>query len=335
MVNPKVFYMKNKKSIYLAALAIIATLASCQKEKVADVENFNVYTSGSLTTFRVGTNVSFVLSGNPDNISFYSGEKGHDYEFRNRVSRNDGDLRLSFQTRAQNTACFTALAAGALKVYFSNSFPAHFSTLTDALLANSQDSAMLNNNGYWTDITGRFFIPASGTASVYYPSGDTSLNDLITNPDYPCTVAFKMSTPSHGSLSTNGITIGSMNFYSKFPDTTVKHNLEPGGSTGKIWKVINAANAADSFYKTTTSLKYLGGAATTYSEDWAVSTSYNVTVYPSDIGLAIKNISNNPLTTYSHRFTEPGTHKVVFVASNNRVNGRTEIIKEIIVNIVP
>lgn len=327
--------MKNKKFIYLATIVLLTGLASCQKEKVDNVENFNVYTAGSVTTFRVGTNVSFVLSGNPDNISFYSGEKGHDYEFRNRVSRNDGDLRLSFQTRAQNTACFTALAAGALKVYFSNSFPARFSTLTNALLANSQDSMMLNTNNYWTDITGRFYIPSTGTASVYYPSGDTSLNDLITNPDYPCTVAFKMSGLSHGALSINGITIGSMNFYSKFPDTTVRHNLEPGGSTGKIWKVVNAANAADSFYKTTTSLKYLGGATTTYSEDWAVSTSYNVTVYPADIGVAIKNISNNPLKSYTHKFTEPGLHKVVFVASNNRVNGRTEIIKEITVNIVP
>lgn len=327
--------MKKNLFIYIALFSASAALISCQKDKVDNVENFNVYTAGSITTFRVGATVNFVLTGNPDNISFYSGEKGHEYEFRNRISRNDGDLRFSFQTRAQNSACFAALAGGALKVYFSNNFPATFSTLTNAVLANSQDSALLNNSNYWTDITNRFTIPGSGTASVYYPSGDTSLNDLITNPDFPCTIAFKMITAAHGSLSTNGITLGYMNFYSKFPDTTVKHNLEPGGSTGKIWKTVNAANSLDSFYKTSTSLKYLGGTASTYSEDWAVSTSYNVTAYPSDIGVPIKNISNNPLTTFSHRFTQPGTHKVVFVASNNRVSGRTEIVKEMTINVLP
>lgn len=327
--------MKNKIPFYTFIFALSATLFSCRKEKVDDVVNFNVYTVGSLTSYRVGTTVDFVLSGNPDVIAFYSGEKGNNYEFRNRISRNDGDTRLSFQTRAQNTACLTALASGALKVYFSNNFPSVFSSSIDPLLANSQDSNLVNNNNYWTDITSRFFIPTTGPTNTYYPSGDTSLNDLITNPNYPVTVAFRYSTPSHGSYSTNGITIGTMNFYSKFPDTTVKHNFEPGGATGKVWKIINAANSTDSINKNSTSLKYLGPTTANYSEDWAVSTSYNVTAYPSDVAVAIKNISNNPLTRYSHKFTEPGLHKVVFVASNNRTNGSTELVKEITINVIP
>ena len=327
--------MKINLLTYSIAVLLSLTFISCRKENVEDVVDFNVNTVGSINTFRVGSTVSFVLTGNPDVIAFYSGEKGSNYDYRNRISRNDGNLRFSFQTRAQNTACFTSLASGALKVYFSNNFPSIFSPLTVPALANAQDSAYLNNNNYWTDITSRFSIPTTGTTNTYYPAGDTSLNDLVTNPNYPVTIAFKFSTASHSSYSTNGITLGSLNFYSKFPDTTVKYATDPGGAAGKVWKIVNAANVTDSIYKTTTSLKYLGPTTANYSEDWAVSTSYNVTAYPPDRAIAIKNISNNPLTSYSHKYNVPGMYKVVFVASNNRVGGRSEVVKEIMINIVP
>lgn len=335
MVKNSKIMKKNFRLILSMALTLVL-MYSCRKQENLDVVDFSVTTADSVFTFRVDDTVKFSIAGNPDVIAFYSGEPGHDYDFRNRIYRNDGQLKFSFQSRLDNNAGFRALLNGGLKVLFSNSFPSTYSTSTDSAIAVSQDSTFVNSNNYWTDITNRFFIPTSGTTGTFYPSNEALLSDLVTNPNYPINIAFKYSSPSTGYLSSNGITIGILNLYNKYPDSSqVSFNLEPGGSVSNVWKVIKAANPANAWATSTTQLKFKSDSTALYSEDWAISTSIYPNAVKPDLPIAIKNISNNPLRTYAYKFAATGTYKVVFVASNNRVGNINEITKEIIINIVP
>src|SRR5690242_9205360 len=87
-----------KHRIYLGLIALIA-LAGCKKLSV-DAPEFDV--SIEKTTYKVGEEVNFRFSGNPDLISVYRGIAGENYDFRNRITA-EGLPQLNFTTLVQNT----------------------------------------------------------------------------------------------------------------------------------------------------------------------------------------------------------------------------------------
>lgn len=318
--------MKNNLFKILLASIITAAFLSCTKEKIDDAV-LDVSTVKS--TYKVNDPVQFNFTGNPEIISFYSGEPGKEYQFKNRTTRNDGILKFGFQTRVDNTAGFTALASGSLKIMLSTNFAGNYSVLTDPLLVGSSDSAMVNA-AIWIDITSRFFIPTTGTVATFYLSNDIAISDLIIDPNKPIYLALKYAAPSTGSLGSNGITIGSFVFYNTFPNgTVVNYTIAPGGTISTVWKVIKAANIDNAWSTSTTQLKFNSLLTPQYSEDWAVTNAFFPSVTTPDKATPIKSITDNQMTKFTYRFTTPGNYKVTFVASNNRVYGSEEISKEI------
>lgn len=111
---------------------------------------------------------SFQFSGNPDLITFYSGETGGRYEFRNRTSDTSTNVQLKFST-ATSTA-----TNGTLSLLVSTNFTGSFDSTGIA-------------NAAWTDITNRAKL-ATGTATV--ASGTISLADFAAAKK-PVYLAFK------------------------------------------------------------------------------------------------------------------------------------------------
>jgi hypothetical protein len=324
--------MKKYTCFAFTFCTIILIITSCRKDEVPAMD-FDVTVSG--TTFSLVDTVRFMFKGDADVISFYSGESGNNYAFSNRTSRNDGSFKFSFQTRVDNAAGFAALAAGNLRIMASTNFTAAYSTNTNAALAASADSAMINS-ATWTDITGRFSIPSSGSTGTFYNSGEVVLGDLVTDPAAPLFLAYKYVGATTGSLGTNGITIGNMALVNNFSDgTSFTYNVLPGSSNSTIWKIIRAANPANAWATSTTQLKFTSTATTAYSEDWAVSNSYFPNQVNPDKAIPVKSLADNKLNGYSYKFKKAGTYSVVFLASNNRKYGKSEKMKEFSITITP
>ena len=77
---------------YIFLLLGMASLASCSDELKENVSmNVGVQTEEGVTvqgnevTVKVGTPVVFNISGDPDNISFWSGEEGSAYANKDRI----------------------------------------------------------------------------------------------------------------------------------------------------------------------------------------------------------------------------------------------------------
>lgn len=85
-VNP--YKRTMKKIVYLSLLALIA-LAACNKKEVYPL-HFDV--ASAKTSYAVGDTVSFLFSGNPDMITFYSGETGSRYANRKDVDSTGNAL---------------------------------------------------------------------------------------------------------------------------------------------------------------------------------------------------------------------------------------------------
>lgn len=79
------------KSLMTIAFAGLS-LASCDKElkeetamEVGVVTDSNVSFNGNTVTVKKGSPVTFSFNGDPDFITFFSGEIGHEYKHRNRT----------------------------------------------------------------------------------------------------------------------------------------------------------------------------------------------------------------------------------------------------------
>ena len=79
----KLFALKN---FWYAALPIV--LLSCKKDIPGTIDEDATF-NASLVTARInaGDTAVFVLTENPDIISFYSGEIGHEYQYRDQIGR--------------------------------------------------------------------------------------------------------------------------------------------------------------------------------------------------------------------------------------------------------
>lgn len=323
------------KLLFITLLAL--TFFSCRKDKVDSVD-FNVTTTAS--TYKISDTVYFDMSGNPDVISFYSGDSLNNYDNRNRVSRTGGTLNFSFQVRGSNDSAFKAIANGAFKVLVSNNFKGTYtsykdSTLKDTLRVAAADSSMINSAN-WTDITSRLSLPVTGNFTTPYPTAVAPISDLITNAAAPFNIAFLYKADSTNFMGSNGIQLGSFSLINSFPDgsaTDFSPKIVAGGSKSTTWKTTKAANQLYGWITTTSFLRFIPKHGTSYTESWIISNALYPNAATPDLAIPIKNISQSPLKRFAYKFTNAGQHKVVFIASNNRVSGQQQVVKVINLNI--
>ena len=93
--------MKLNKLLIAVSIATFA-LASCESEFTKDAElNVNVATGdgvsfdGQTITVKSGTPVEFHFNGDPDFLTFYSGEAGKEYKYRERTTVDEGEIETS------------------------------------------------------------------------------------------------------------------------------------------------------------------------------------------------------------------------------------------------
>ncbi|MBX9734451.1 MAG: DUF5017 domain-containing protein [Chitinophagaceae bacterium] len=159
-----------KKLIYIVPV-LLSFFIACQTEKI-DLPELEVTTD--TTTYHVGDTVTFHLNGNPDIISFYSGEPGNAYEFANQDRIVESITTVSFQTQNRSQT-YTGTDAGSgycqdnqLKVKISTDY-------------NGQLNAESVKNATWTDITDKFSLgPLScSSSSSYVAAGTVELTQYL------------------------------------------------------------------------------------------------------------------------------------------------------------
>jgi len=314
-------------------MSLSVFLFSCKKDGVESVD-FSVSTSA--TTYKLSDTVYFDMTGNPDVISFYSGDSLHDYANKDRVSRAGGTLNFNFQVKGYNDSAFAAIANGALKVLVSTNFKSTYtsykdSTLADTLRVAAADSAMINA-AKWTDITSRLSLPTTGNSTTSYPTAVAPISDLITNAAAPFNIAFLYKADSTNFMGSNGIQLGSFSLINSFPDGTSSDfspKIVAGGSKSTTWKTTKAANQLYGWVTTSSYLRFIPKYGKAYTESWVISSALYPNAASPDLAIPIKNITQSPIKKFAYKFANAGLHKVYFIASNNRVSGQKQLIKEI------
>lgn len=118
--------MVRRLSTYIAAAAVAwISFAACEQTDIYSPVHYNVTLNAS-NTYYAGDPVVFDITGNPDNLIFYSGEAGHEYRFRDYYDVPVEDvvsmtLELDIQHRAGNHGVNTANGPG-LEIWYTDKF---------------------------------------------------------------------------------------------------------------------------------------------------------------------------------------------------------------------
>jgi hypothetical protein len=314
-----------KNLIILSAIAVLFSSCLKQKEEPKTPE-FEVSTTKA--SYKLGESTIFNFTGNPDYITFYSGEQGANYVNKDRYTAT-GIPKLQF-TSARNAGA----QANSLKVMVSSNFA--------GLGADSATTAANINAATWTDITAKATLATTATAVA---SGAIDLSEFLAG-DKPIYIAFKYNATT-GSIQ-NKWTITGLTVTNTLPDATV-------------YTIANLSAAAITNYSVATLFspgwvpyKYIGpynwvvtagsslvitgaataAAATTSSETWTFTGPVTLNRVTNDVGTAIKE-SSLRINTSNYTFKSAGTFNVNFVATNANVFGRQEVVKQVQVTITP
>lgn len=294
-------------SIFLFSIILF----SCTKMKV-DAPDFTVTTGTA--TYNIGDTVKFLFTGNPENIVFYSGEPGFNYNYRNRTT-GDGIAQLNFTSHQQNMGEINTLS----------------------LLASTDFNGVADLDGItkatWIDITNRATL---STGADKTPSGSVDLTDLAAL-NKPVYFAFRYRGYNHATLKQPTWFIRTFNVLNLLPDGKSSTN----GSIDKMgWASCNIQNPTVGWTITTGSntatLSINGtgsGSTKDDNDDWIISRSFDLKEVTPDPGLSLRSLSTVAITGYNYIYTKSGTYTATFVAFNNSVNDQKTVVREVTITV--
>ncbi|MBV4358194.1 DUF5017 domain-containing protein [Pinibacter aurantiacus] len=328
----------------IATIIAVAAITSCNKSQLdlAPISSFDVQAdsmnvSHDGASYSLGSPAIFNFTGNPAAITFFSGEVGHRYNYRNRTSAT-GISRLIF-TNALNAGT----QANSLHVMLSTDFKGVVGSRTviqGVVTTNTlvYDTAATQANiaaASWTDVT-----PSKLATNA------TAVIDTIDLSAYAAAgkkvfVAFKY-TAQAGSVQ-NKWTITNLTLSNNLTDGTIynignlaAYNvpiLNYGGTTFNAgWMAFPVSNTYNWAITAGSSLVITGAstaaAATSNAEAWTLMGGCDLTTVTPDIGVAVKNISVAPLP-FKYLYTAAGKYDAVFAATNLTTYTQDSITRKI------
>lgn len=307
----------------IIAIAVLLGFAACEKREVA---NLDLKVTTSKTTYKVNDTVTFNITGNPDQLMFYSGEIGHKYSYKDRTRAESNNITLEFASNRAYGSLTTQ--PNSLTLWASQTFNGTYT------------ADNVNEANDWVDITAAFTISPLNSAGTYVSSGVVNLTTLgslgfnldITKPVY---FAFKYKG-STGSTQTR-CWVNQFDINTTTTDGQVLSVTNIGSTSWSEVKVLPTSPVSWTFDKNTngivTAAKFQGGAATILSNEvWLITNGLDLTSVQSDRGVAIKDIRAR-LDQYQYIFTEPGTYTVTFVGANINIYGESRAVKEFTITI--
>lgn len=307
-----------KKIIFVLSVSGLF-LAACSEKEIQAPDDFEV--AVTTTKYKLGDSVQFNLSGAPDNITFYSGEPGHEYDKRDFFSSDEGTLTLQFnsQTRAGATLPRN------ISVLISTDFNGEY---------NEQDVKAAK----WTDITGRAVMPANTASNADVVSGEINLDDLKVK-DRPMYVAFRYVSEDAAGTAQRYWNMGRMFLVNKVPgngDFEITSTIEKGlfqvvefqGADNK-WTINTGTASSHRLIHTANAIN------TEADDDWVISRGFQVfqTFGHKKNAVNVKSITGGTPSTFSWLYSTPGTYKATFIALNADKDVQKEVIKEVWVTV--
>ncbi|MEQ7801154.1 DUF5017 domain-containing protein [Pedobacter sp. ASV1-7] len=297
-----------KKLKYILGALLLPAMVACQKSE-PEKPTFNVTTAQQ--EYKIGDTVLFSIRGYADLISFYSGEPGKEYRFKDRIESDDTKLKLNISTQS-----LYATQRNNLSLLYSTDFK---DVYTPEGIAEAT----------WIDITSRFKLSPDEVPGTNYPvtpSGEVDIADLpVANT--PIYFAFKFvgqpSATAFAGARTWRVPVFDLYNVTEDGRRTTVADVKTAG-----WLGIDVQNPVNKWtIQAVTPFLFFAPASTLLaSEDWAVSKALLPNAAKPDVGVGIKDYLK-PMKDYKYVFMQEGNYTITFVAKNVNNRGEETIIR--------
>lgn len=280
----------------------MALTMGCVEDLSVETPDFQVAMDSSIV--KAGEEVIFLIEGSPDFITFYSGEDGHRYKYRNRTQAT-GTPTLSFESSAR----YGTGANTTLQIMAS-------SDLSGAVGPEAVGAAN------WTDITSSYTLDTDRASENFVGSGEGDLSDYLGQPVF---LAFKFT-------GTTGATQGRWRIRDLFVALTTEDgeviNVADIGTPGFISLDIAGEGYLWSWKNSFWEIA-AGNDAAPDNEDWLVTAKpLNLLAVLPDKGMS-QNSFTDKVSEIPHTYEAPGTYTVTFIGINATVDDAKEVVREI------
>ena len=346
---------------------IVAMTSACETSKIS-TPDFGV--SIEKITYKVGDTVRFNFSGNPDVLTFYSGELGKNYDAKERFTAA-GINKLAFQSAMQQGAIPPAANDDKLSLLISTDLTGYE--------AESIDKAT------WTDISSRNTKWPTTLTTSYTSSDAIDISDF--NTAEKINIAFKYVGKPNPTFAQRKWLIQNLTLNNTLLDGTVtplfstflntgwvqaslKNDLKKGSPEIKnpdgsitpaklgffnAWNV-GTWNVSAAINPIVISVGGLKAVNTNFieirsaypitfdpgtdvnndeNEDWLITSAIDLKKTKADVGTVIKSAINKTLKRYQYIYRKAGTYTVSFDAMNNDSDNSEHLVKKIEITILP
>ena len=324
--------MKKKIISYmsLVSFAIPVLLAGCTQDDILYEADYNV-TLDKNNTYYAGDPVTFNFDGEVDNLLFYSGETGHEYQYRDRYTVGIDDV----EAVTLDLQIYPRYGKGSLQIWYSNEFAGlsgNDGAADRTVMSQQEEGGMQGWKNIYSSATNEPSITSGNPISVTMDVTDAKTNfSLAFLWDHSDPAQTQRTYWINGSLSVKAKDIDYLitTDLSDLFMTTVMMNEEvdpyyKNAGNGSI--VLNGDQDINFQGCNADAVDYL-------LKGWVVTTPQTLNAVQNDQGTVVKNMQNY-MTSYSYTYDEPGTYTAVFVGRNANYVGSSELVKEVTVTIL-
>lgn len=316
-----------KKTFYILVSALLS--AACTDDYALKQPSLDV---SAPSTVKVGQKVEFTLSGEQDILSFWSGEAGSEYAYKDKDRIGAGETWLTFSTTT-SSGTDGHPNPSSVPLSWSSDFSGEYAV-----------EAM--NAATWHDITSEFEWPDNVGQTV--PAGRLAMGDILPSDGAPVYFRFYYHVAAWDQSSNggagNGRTQWGITGMSFFCDT-------PAGEYtaydmfGQRWQLILGPGCetipeANLPALPSSSERILFRSQFKPAVDlhvWAVS---GPITRPGDLnlgrdkGVGVKTIADPQMSSFWYTYSEPGDYTVTFVGVNANSSGRKEVVRDVKLKVV-
>lgn len=282
-------------------------IAACDKVKIDTPDDFTI--AVETATVRADSNIVFTMSGNPDDIVFYSGELNKNYDLRDvSVKETSGKPEFEFTSNLQ----YGTVGLNNLSILASTDFSGQYDAANVA-------------RATWTDITTRAVL---GTSATNVSSGIINLNDLKTA-DKPIYIAFRYVSERASTVKQRQWTIAGFQFRTKFDDGKVYTNAAALSDVGFASIDVKGDSAQ---WASASSLIHVGlNEGRPEDDDWVISKGFDLKKINADNkgAVNIKAIYQPKMTSYTYAYATPGVYKATFIATNQKNGEQKQTVRRV------
>lgn len=309
---------------YLIILfSAISLLVSCVDKERVEAPYFEVTTDKEV--YKVNEEVKFHLKGNPDYLTFFSGEPmqydpvqnkdittGYRYDYIERTSE-PGLPILTFNSRRS-----VGNQENTLSLMVSSDFNG---------IMDYENVTKAN----WTDLSSLVNWPI-GENTNNVASGAIDLSDFKNKPIH---IAFKYV--GYAGSAQRRWDLSSVVLTNTVKTDSLPYRIWQNGLSPRFKSVFLSDSTNVGWNAPGTTLTVQGHTAQPYlyNEHWLVSSLVDVTAIQPDVGVQVKSQGSNVPDFYSYQYRIPGTYKVTFIAKNATISDAKEVRKDVILTVEP